>query len=224
MTKLDLVAIPAGEFSIGEAGEDKFANDTERPRTLVRCGGFLLGRAPVTVGEYRRFRPEHEPGAPEDWPVAGVSWLEAAAYCAWLGEGFRLPTEAEWEYACRAGTTTPFFCGDEITPEQANYLYAEDGHKVGPGHRTPVGSYPANGFGLLDMAGNVNEWTADRWHPSHVDRPIDTAAREDGAPGTRVLRGGSWDYLPRLLRSCWRDWLSETTRRDNVGFRVARDG
>lgn len=218
-----LVRIPGGTMSIGESGEDKYANDTERPRTEVVCSGFLLGRAPVSVEEFRRFRPGHEPGIPGDWPAACVSWEDAVAYCSWLGGGIRLPSEAEWEYACRAGSAAPFFCGDVLSPKDANYLYEEDGTKVGPGHRTPAGSYPENRFGLLDMAGNVNEWTADCWHPSHAGRPSHTGIFPGGVPGVHVLRGGSWDYLPRLLRSCWRDWLPAFTRRDNVGFRVARD-
>ncbi len=219
----EMVAVPSGMIQIGETGQDKFANDTERPRTQVRCEGFLLGRGPVTIGEYRMFQPAHEAGLPDDWPVAGVSWVDAVSYCRWRGEGWRLPSEAEWEYACRGGTSSAYYHGDSISPQDANYRYHEDGSKVGPGQRTPVGSYPPNPYGLFDMLGNVNEWTADLWHPSHAGRPATTGVFAGGRGGHRVLRGGSWDYLPRLLRCCWRDWLPESTRRDNVGFRLARD-
>jgi len=218
-----MVEIPEGSGWIGALGDDKFANDTERPPILVNCRGFFLGRAPVTVGEFRHFRPDHEPGIPPDWPVAWVSWLDAMAYCRWLGDGYRLPTEAEWEFACRAGSRAPFFCGEALTSADANYLYDENGKRVGPGHRTPPGTYPPNAFGLLDMAGNVNEWVEDCWHPSHAGKPSEASQPAEGDPRRRVLRGGSWDYLPRLLRSCWRDWLFADCRRDNVGFRVARD-
>lgn len=206
------VPVPAGEFCMGENADDKFANDTERPRHRVSVAAFELAAAPVTLAEFRAFRPDHEPGLPGDWPAANLSWDDAAAYCAWRGD-CRLPTEAEWEYAARAGADSPYPWGSTIDPSQANYLYAEDGRKIGPGHRTPAGTYPANAFGLRDMLGNVCEWTADPWRPG-FDEPPD--------PSRRVLRGGAWDYLPRLLRVSWRDALPAGTRRDNVGFRLAR--
>jgi formylglycine-generating enzyme required for sulfatase activity len=139
-------------------------------------------------------------------------------YAAWLreqtGQPFRLLTEAEWEYCCRASTMTIFGTGDDIDPSQANYLYDEHGFKVGPGHRTPKGTYAPNAFGLEDMHGNVCEWVADVWRPTHDAILCD---------GLRVIRGGAWDYMPRLLRSAWRDFASPETRRDNLGFRIACD-
>jgi len=222
MSDPDFVPIPAGNFLMGENADDKFAGDTERPRHAVRVEPFLLARTPVTIGEFRNFRPEHEPGQPAGWPAAMVSWDDAAGYCGWLGGGSRLPTEAEWEFAARAGTTTPYPWGDAITPSHANYYYAEDGRKIGCGHRTPPGRFPPNAFGLLDMLGNVCEWTQDRWHPDYQGAPADGSARTgSGLPDRRVLRGGAWDYMPRLLRVSWRDGLPRTARRDNVGFRVA---
>lgn len=207
---MTLVAVPAGEFWMGENAQDKFANDTERPRRRVAVAAFQLGAFPVTVAEFRAFRPGHsDPGCP-DWPVTLVSWEDAAAYCAWCGG--RLPTEAEWEYAARAGTTTAYPHGDTLQPSDANYFYSEQGLKVGPGHRTELGAYPPNAFGFYDLLGNVAEWCADPWRPRY-DAPAD--------PARRVLRGGAWDYLPRLLRVSWRDSLPSTARRDNVGFRVA---
>jgi formylglycine-generating enzyme required for sulfatase activity len=212
-----MIALPAGEFTMGASADDKFANDTERPARSVTVAAFALGRAPVTVAEFRAFSPGHAVGENDAWPVANVSWQDAADYCAWLsGEtrrAVRLPTEAEWEYACRAGTRTPFSTGADITTADANFLYRENGERVGPGARTPVGAYPANAFGLHDLHGNVCEWTADPWRASYADQPPDSTRR--------VIRGGGWDYLPRLLRSAWRDALPLDTRRDNVGFRVA---
>jgi formylglycine-generating enzyme required for sulfatase activity len=220
----DFVTIPGGEFLMGENDGDKFSNDTERPRHRVRVSPFRLARFPVTVGEFRRFRPDHEPDCPEDWPATMISWEDAAAYCLRLGNGSRLPSEAEWEFAARAGSSDHYPWGSTISPADANYYYEENGRKVGCGHRTPAGDFPANAFGLLDMVGNVCEWTADGWHPDHVSAPADGSARAGHESGClRVIRGGAWDYLPRLLRASWRDHLHQRIRRDNVGFRVAAD-
>ncbi|MDB6073602.1 MAG: hypothetical protein JWO89_1242, partial [Verrucomicrobiaceae bacterium] len=122
--------------------------------------------------------------------------------------------EVEWEYACRAGSATIFAFGEALESPQANYLYDEHGFKVGPGSRTLPRSYPPNAFGLEDMHGNVCEWVADAWRPSYVASPEDSL---------RVIRGGAWDYMPRLLRSAWRDSAPPKTMRDNLGFRVAFD-
>jgi formylglycine-generating enzyme required for sulfatase activity len=233
MTLPELLPIPGGSFLMGENDDDKFAGDTERPRHCVRLAPFLLGSAPVTLREFRGFHPGHEPELPADWPVAMVSWHEARAYCRWLagqsGAAYRLPTEAEWEYAARAGSRTPYPWGETMRPDLANHWYDEQGGKVGPGHRTPPGSYPANAFGLRDMLGNLCEWVQDAWHPDYHGAPEDGSAWELGESGAgdeeetpRVLRGGAWDYLPRLLRVSWRDSLAACSRRDNVGFRVAR--
>jgi formylglycine-generating enzyme required for sulfatase activity len=223
-----VVRLPAGSFRMGGADDDKFVTDTERPAHRVTIArAFALGRGPVTVAEYRAFAPGHAPDEDPAWPVVNVSWEEAGAYCAWLaaetGEPFRLPTEAEWEYACRAGSGASFAAGDELGLAAANFLYSEEGQRVGPGERTAVGLYPANAFGLHDLHGNVCEWVEDAWHPGYAGAPADGSAwSEAGAGGRRVIRGGAWDYLPRLLRSAWRDSLPAAHRRDNVGFRVAR--
>jgi formylglycine-generating enzyme required for sulfatase activity len=216
--------IPAGTFMMGENDADKFADDTERPRHVVRIAApFRMAAFPVTNAALRRFAPRFAANEPDALPAVNVSWREATAYCAWLaaetGEPVRLPSEAEWEYACRAGTRTPFHTGAEITPAEANFLYDEQGFRVGRGARTPAGMFAPNAFGLEAMHGNVCEWCADPWHSSHHGAPRDGSART--AEGDwRVIRGGAWDYLPRLLRSSWRDALPETTRRDNVGLRI----
>lgn len=209
----DLVQIPHGKFLMGENDEDKFANDTERPRHPVTMEAFEIGRFPVTLAEYRLFRPDHEAELPEDWPAARVSWDDAQAYCAWLGDGYRLPTEAEWEYAARGGTQLPYPNGALLDIGDANFYYDEKGNRIGLGRRSPVGAYPANAFGLHDVIGNVCEWVQDAWSPTYAAEPN---------AGERTLRGGAWDYLPRLLRVSWRDSLPPHVRRDNVGFRVAR--
>jgi formylglycine-generating enzyme required for sulfatase activity len=213
----DMILLPGGDFTMGESPGDKFANDTERPARCVSLPSLAIGRFVVTVGEYRVFHAAHAPGEDSQLPVVNVSWEDAHAYCDWLsttlGKRYRLPTEAEWEYACRAGTTTPFSFGHEITPQDANYLYSESGERVGRRWRTRCGEFPANPFGLYDMHGNVCEWVEDTWRPNYSEMVINDQRR--------VIRGGAWDYLPRLLRSTWRDSLPAASRRDNVGFRLA---
>lgn len=221
-----LRAIPGGTFAMGESDGDKFANDTERPRHLVTVAPFHLADFPVTVGEFRRLFPDHAPLDVAELPATSVTWTQAVKYCEWLaaetGAPFRLPSEAEWEYACRAGAMTPFSCGLDLPPDRANYLYSEHGERIGPAQRTPRGTFPPNPWGLEDMHGNVCEWCADLWHPAYHSAPVDASAwTVDGTHGRRVVRGGAWDYLPRLLRSSWRDALPENARRDNVGFRIA---
>jgi formylglycine-generating enzyme required for sulfatase activity len=221
-----MVNLPAGEFMMGETEDDKFANDTERPSHRVRISpGLALGRFPVTVEEFQHFRPTHSLDEAREWPVVRVNWHDAHAYCDWLTQradrAYRLPTEAEWEYACRCGSRSPFSFGNELTPALANFLYDENGTQVGIGQRTRAGKYPANAFGLQDMHGNVCEWVEDSWHPNYFGAPDDGRAWMSAQDADRVIRGGAWDYLPRLLRSSWRDWRRSNQRTDNVGFRVA---
>ena len=221
---IELVEIPGGTFAMGAGANDRFANDTERPQHEVEVAAFRLGRCPVTVDQFRRYLPEHAEGDDPLWPVVNVSWQDAQSYCGWLSQRtevtFRLPTESEWEYACRAGSTTAFCFGHDLRPEQANYLFDENGKRVGRGSRSAVGKFPANAFGVHDMHGNVCEWVEDAWSPTYASE----GAEGNGAlrdETLRVIRGGAWDYMPRLLRSSWRDRLPVTCKRDNVGFRVA---
>lgn len=221
-----MVEVPAGKFIMGENEGDKFANNTERPSHRVTISAdFALGKFPVTVGEFRRFYNDHAEEDDESLPIVRVSWRDATEYCQWLaertGREYRLPSEAEWEYACRAGSQTPFACGNEISTTDANFLYNENGVRIGVGRRSAVGSFAANGFGLYDMHGNVCEWIADTWHPDYSGAPDDGSAWVERGDARCVIRGGGWDYLPRLLRSSWRDWRTAEQRTDNVGFRVA---
>lgn len=211
---------------MGELPDDKFANSSERPAHLVHVPSFALGVCPVTNSQYLAYDSAYTPyGAPNE-PVVRISWHQAKKYCQWLrwttGTPFRLPSEAEWEYAATAGNRQAYPRGAELGPEDANYYYTEHGQRVGPGHLTPVGSYPANSFGIHDLHGNVTEWTADLWHRTYDGAPIDgTAWTTGGAVNRRVARGGAWDQLPRLLRSTNRDPLTAETQADNLGFRVA---
>jgi formylglycine-generating enzyme required for sulfatase activity len=222
-----MATLSAGEFMMGENRGDKFAGDIERPAHRVRVSAFAIGVFPVTAGEFRCFRSRHGAADAENLPAVHASWHDARAFCDWLtertGRHYRLPTEAEWEYACRAGSQTLFSCGDELAAAAANFLYDEQGTPIGVGARTPAGTYPPNAFGVCDLHGNVCEWVEDAWHPHYRGAPSTGIAWTGRDNLRRVIRGGAWDYLPRLLRSCWRDWRLADYRGDNLGFRVATD-
>ncbi len=172
----------------------------------------------------------------DHYPVENVSWLDAMEFCNRLsqrtGRTYALPSEAQWEYACRAGTTTPFHFGDTISPELANYrgdfAYADGPQGVYRKQTTPVGMFPANAWGLYDMHGNVLEWCQDEWHESHEGAPTDGRAWVDVAEGekskelakTKLLRGGSWNNIPRSCRSAYRNHYQPDYADLNVGFRV----
>jgi formylglycine-generating enzyme required for sulfatase activity len=198
--------------------------------TITRA--FYLGACEVTNAQYERFDPVHKNyrgkegvSTGDDDPVVYVSWHEAAEFCAWLyrqeGKPYRLPTEAEWEYACRAGTTTLFHTGDTLTPEQANLGVGRDGK---PLKTVPVGSYKPNAWGLYDMHGNVAEWCADWYGPYEAGDQTDPVGRADGY--ARVTRG--WSYLPvsffkdgsRYARSANRSGLLPEDANRATGFRV----
>jgi len=251
-----LVLIPTGRFQMGSheherkiamaAGAQKKWLERETPQRWVGIERpFAMGRYPVTVGEWRVFvaatgwEPQGEvhweqPGFPQTdaHPVVGVTWHDAQRYVAWLsqatGRRYRLPSEAEWEYACRAGTRTAFSFGDTISPEQANYdaTFTYNGSARGPCRQgtTPAGMYPPNPWGLYDMHGNVWEWVQDVVHDNYEGAPLDGSAWETGGdPARRVLRGGSWLYNPRYLRSALRNGFSSVLSNDIVGFRVVRE-
>jgi formylglycine-generating enzyme required for sulfatase activity len=172
-----------------------------------------------------------------DRPVESINWFEAVEFCERLsqhsGRRYRLPTEAEWEYACRAGTTTPFHYGETITTYLANYDGTDDpeGRWSGSYDRgskgiyrqetTSVDTFPPNAFGLYDMHGNVLEWCLDHWHDNYQGAPTDGSAwLSNDRNANRILRGGSWNNLPRYCRSAARDDYSPGFRFNNVGFRV----
>ena len=163
-------------------------------------------------------------------PVVCVNWNDAKAYVRWLsretGEDYRLLSESEWEYVARAGTTGPFHTGATISTKQANY---DGNHTYGSGRKgryrkktTPVGKFPANAFNLHDVHGNVWEWVEDCWNGSYEGAPEDGSAWESGDCSRRVLRGGSWFFTPRDLRSAHRGWGTTDYRSSRAGFRIAR--
>jgi formylglycine-generating enzyme required for sulfatase activity len=252
----ELVLLPTGRFQMGSpeherkiavaAGSQQSWLAREQPPHWVGIERpVAMGRYPVTVGEWRAFaratgwRPSGEvdweaPGfaQTERHPVVGVNWFDALHYLRWLsemtGRSYRLPSEAEWEYGCRAGTKTAFSFGDTITTEQANYdgNFTYNGGPRGEYRRgtTPVGMFPANPWGLYDMHGNVWEWVQDVVHENYEGAPVDGSAWEEGGDGARrILRGGSWLYNPRYLRSALRNGFSSALSNDIVGFRVVRE-
>ena len=161
---------------------------------------------------------------PDNRPVACVSWKDAGAYVKWLGDKtgktWRLPSEAEWEYAARGNTETAYFWGNEIGKNNANCWKAQCGDAFE--FTSPVGSFAENQFGLSDMNGNVWEWVQDRWHSNYEGAPTDGSAWESGDSSYRVLRGGSWDYYSRHLRSANRRNNTPVNRGSNIGFRPAQ--
>ena len=233
----ELVVIPPGEFMMGSTeverewaikqGVAREWVEREKPQHLVRIAYPLaVGRYSVTFEEYGYFARTTGRAQPGDegWgrgrrPVINVDWEDAKSFIAWLsvqtGQSYRLLSEAEWEYACRAGTTTRYWWGDEITPENANY-----GRNVGK--TSEVGRYPANPFGLYDMHGNVWEWVEDCWNDSYE------GGRKTAAPGPAATApggccaGGSWYGRSRVLRSPSAVGISPIFRSNDVGFRVAR--
>ena len=222
---LEMVAIPGGTFQMGSD-----ESDDEKPMHTVTVEPFLMGKFPVTQAQYEAIvgtNPAKFKGAKR--PVERVSWEEAIAFCTQLsqktGKTYRLPSEAEWEYACRAGTTTPFSFGETITPDLANYdgnsTYGEGTKGTYREQTTDVGSFSANPFGLFDMHGNVWEWCADHWHKDYKNAPTDGSAwTTNGNSETRVLRGGSWYHNPVNCRAAYRSGSSPGDRNNNVGFRV----
>ncbi|MEO0827442.1 MAG: SUMF1/EgtB/PvdO family nonheme iron enzyme [Cyanobacteria bacterium J06635_15] len=221
---LELVMIPGGSFMMGSP--DGQGDDDERPQHKVTIKPFLMGKYPVTQAQWkavaalpkieRDLKAEPPSFKGNDRPVEKVSWDDAMEFCERLskqtGREYRLPSEAEWEYACRAGTTTPFYFGESLTSEQANFR---------GGQTTDVGSYPANDFGLHDMHGNVWEWCLDHWHDNYEGVPTEGSAwTEGGDSSRRLLRGGSWSYFPDYCRSADRYGFPRDDRFYNVGFRV----
>jgi len=238
---LSMVKIPAGCFSMGSPEDEPERSDDEGPQHEVTLGAFFMAQTPITQAQWRAvagwqkverdLEPDPSRFKGANRPVEQVSWLDALEFCRRLnqrtGQRYGLPSEAQWEYACRAGSSTSFHFGATLTPELANY----DGNEVyGNGPKGTyrqqtinVASFPANGWGLHDMHGNVLEWCADHWHESYNfapgdDQPwlIPAAAADE----RRLLRGGSWFNNPRRCRSASRDLYRPVVAFDDVGFRV----
>jgi formylglycine-generating enzyme required for sulfatase activity len=222
-TGMTLVWVPPGRFQMGS---EKGGGDERPIHPVELTKGFYLGKYPVTNEQYAKFlatRPEHVE-APEYWderkfnqpqqPVVGVSWEDAAAFCHWMGG--RLPTEAEWEYACRAGSPYEYCFGDD---EKLLGDYAWFAKNSG-GRTQPVGGKLPNAWGLHDVHGNVWEWCQDPYEDTYYSR---SPAQDPPGPDSgsfRVLRGGSWNYVPYLVRCACRRSDAPDYRNDLIGFRL----
>ncbi|MGB5636273.1 MAG: SUMF1/EgtB/PvdO family nonheme iron enzyme [Waterburya sp.] len=229
---LEMVSIPAGEFEMGSPSNEKDRDEDESPQHKVSVPAFFMGRFPVTQAQYQEVigsNPANFKG--DNRPVERVSWHEATKFCQKLsektGRNYRLPSEAEWEYACRAGTTTPFHFGATLTTNLANYdgnyTYQSEPKGKYRGQTTEVGSFPPNAFGLYDMHGNVWEWCLDRWHDNYNGAPDDGSAwLNDNDNDNRycLLRGGSWYDNPRGCRSANRFRSDPGARSGLIGLRV----
>lgn len=224
----ELVAIPAGSFQMGSNDLYEF----EKPVHPVSVRGFYLGTREVTFEEWDlcidqggcNYRPDDRGLGRGKRPVTDIHWNDANAYLAWLsvrsGKPYRLPTESEWEYAVRAGTVTTYPWGQTLVKDRANCLGCNDQKR---GSATAAGQFPANAFGLYDMAGNAAEWVADCWSENYRSAPRDGSAYTVGGCRERVLRGGSFNNDPRYLRSAARFKYEADVRFYTNGFRVARD-
>ncbi|MHC5057024.1 MAG: formylglycine-generating enzyme family protein [Planctomycetota bacterium] len=227
---MELALIPAGEFMMGNPNYEEEYRRDEGPHHLVRITKpFHMSRHEVTQSQYERVmdaNPSHFKGA--DLPVEQVSWDDAAEFCRRLsqrtGRTVRLPTEAEWEYACRAGTTTPFHYGGSLCSEQANFNgdnpYGGAPKGVRRGTTMPVGSFEPNAWGLYDMHGNLKEWCFDRWDEDYYKSSPEEDPTGPASGVTRVKRGGCWYDLGSMCRSAARDTFPQICSNYYIGFRV----
>ena len=220
-----MVVIPAGTFRMGDIQGG--GQSHEQPVHQVSLKIFAMGRYEVTFAEYDKFadatgrtKPSDSSYGRDNRPVINVSWDDATAYAQWLseqtGHQYRLPTEAEWEYAARAGTETKYWWGNDIGSNNANCTNNSCGDSYQ--NTAPVGSFAANPFGLFDTAGNVWEWTCSEYQDKYAGKELRCA--ESGS--NRVFRGGSKANEPGLLRSAYRYMSSHNTRSQHIGFRIAR--
>jgi formylglycine-generating enzyme required for sulfatase activity len=249
---IDMIYIPGGTFEMGSPKTEEGHQPSESPQHMVKVSAFFMGKYPVTQAQWKavadlpkvnlQLEPEPSHFDGNHYPVERVSWHDAIEFCARLSQlsnmEYSLPSEAQWEYACRAGTTTPFHFGATIGSEIANYR-AQDlesnqttySGKYGQGKlgefrqkTTSVGLFKvANAFGLYDMHGNVWEWCMDHWHQNYEKAPIDASAWLDehaSENAGRVLRGGSWNSNPRSCRSASRLRDRADLRDGTVGFRI----
>jgi formylglycine-generating enzyme required for sulfatase activity len=237
---LEMVVIPGGEFLMGSSESEGKRYINARPQHLVTVKPFLISKTPITKAQWREIAclaevnrklklcPSNLGG--KNHPVTKVSWYDAVEFCARLsqkiGHEYRLPSEAEWEYACRAGTTTPFHFGETITSNLANYnggsLYASEPKGIYLGKTTPVGYFKiANNFGLFELHGNVWEWCLDPWHENYDRAPTTGDAWLDISENqTRVMRGGSYLNDPLVCRSSSRFYQKANETFKHIGFRI----
>jgi len=226
----EMVVVPSGSFVMGSDGRHKY----ERPaHTVTIAKPFAMGIYEVTFDEWQacfeeggcaRIPDDHKWGRGRR-PVMNITWFETQPFVQWLskktGHTYRLPTEAEWEYAARGGTTTEFWWGDEVGKNLANCRNCESQwSKKGS---APVGSFAPNPFGLYDVHGNEWEWMADCWFPTHEGAPSDGSVRLEDNCQYRTMRSGSWYYYSKNIRSAWRFRNDARVKSYGIGMRVLRE-
>ncbi|MGD1703334.1 formylglycine-generating enzyme family protein [Dapis sp. BLCC M229] len=237
---IEMVSIPSGTFRMGSPKTEGKRLPNEGPQHQVTIALFFMSKYPITQAQWQivasKFPQINIPLNPniskfkgEYLPVESISWYEANEFCARISQktakNYRLPSEAEWEYACRANTTTPFYFGETITTNLANYNgnsnYGEISRGVWRRQTTQVGSFPGNAFGLYDLHGNVWEWCADDWHSNYNFAPSDGRIwKSESNSLYKVLRGGSWNIGARRCRSASRYALIPDSKDNFLGFRV----
>ncbi len=231
-TGMPFIKIPAGSFLMGDlTGEDAESLPIHR----VHINEFYMGAHEVTFAQYAPYRKEMGLKIPDDsgWgrgnrPVINVSWNDAVQFARWLsnktGKKFRLPSEAEWEYAARGGTMTRFYWGAEVGKNNANCAGCGMPWDGKQDMTSEVGSFPANPFGLFDMAGNVYEWIYDSRHENYDGAPTDGSAwRDDPHEPQRITRSGSWDFDPAEATSARRCWDGHDHKSNDTGFRLVME-
>jgi formylglycine-generating enzyme required for sulfatase activity len=242
---LQLAYIPAGTFQMGSPPSERERDIDERQFQVQITHGFRMSVTTVTQKQWHAVMGEHYVSPDgmhpdelleshfvgDSFPVSCVSWFEANEFCRRLSalehRTYRLPTEAEWEYACRAGTTTAFSFGDVLSASTANVDASAPYGAPPPAddssdqmRPTPVGSYPPNSWGLYDMHGNVMQWCADWYGDYPLGSAVDPAGPEKGTTATRVVRGGSWLHAAKIARSASRWSYPPVIRSDYIGFRI----
>jgi eukaryotic-like serine/threonine-protein kinase len=227
---LEMVLIPAGQFLMGSPSLEAGRDNDEGPQHEVTVPAFMMGKYEVTQAQWEAVMESNSSSFKgTDRPVESVSWNDAVAFCQKLtqqtGRTYRLPSEAEWEYACRGGTTTPFYFGPTLSPALANYngsvTYGSGPKGESRGQTTEVGKFPPNAYGLYDMHGNVWEWCQDIYHANYQGAPSDGKAWvSENDNDSHVLRGGSWVFNPEYCRSADRFRLAPDFRYDSGGLRV----
>ncbi|MCH2047148.1 MAG: bifunctional serine/threonine-protein kinase/formylglycine-generating enzyme family protein [Trichodesmium sp. ALOHA_ZT_67] len=254
---LEMVEIPGGTFMMGSTETEAERHSAESPQHRVTVPSFFMGKYVVTQAQYQAIisekKKEEKKGIigrifggnssnldpnPSRFkvtnrPVENVSWDDAVRFCQKIsqetGKTYRLPSEAEWEYACRAGTSTPFYFGETITTDLANFngngTYASAPKGVYRRETIEVSKFPPNAFGLYDMHGNVSEWCADEWHKNYAGAPTDGSVWLNGNKKRSPLRGGSWASVPNNCRSAYRSYYTWRDLRSSfIGFRLVCDG
>jgi formylglycine-generating enzyme required for sulfatase activity len=230
---LEMVEIPGGTFIMGSPASEAKRGSNEGPQHQVTVPSFYMGKYELTQVQYQAIigtNPSNFKG--DNRPVEGVNWNNAVEFCKKLsqktGKKYRLPSEAEWEYTCRAGTTTPFYFGESITPDlvnyDGNYTYASAPKGKYRQQTTDVGTFPPNSFGLYDMHGNVWEWCQDDYKNDYINAPTDGSALTSPSRSAKLLRGGSWICNPADCRSAFRNNYNLDYDSSVIGFRVVCSG